>query len=116
VSEGRHYSGLDIPDHDTRTEFAAPTLSWTPVISPASLVFLRGREFPEWRGDALISSLSGQSIVRVEVDGETAREAERFGMDRRIRAVREGIDGALWVLEDGSGRTGGRLLRLTARN
>lgn len=114
VSEGRHYSGLDIPDHDTRPEFEAPALSWSPVISPASLIFYSGGEFPEWRGDALIASLSGEAVVRVAIDGETATEVERFGMERRIRAVREGLDGALWVLEDGSGRSGGRLLRLTA--
>lgn len=113
VSEGRHYSGEDIPDHDQRPEFKAPVTSWTPVISPAGFVIYQGDEFPEWRGSGLIGGLSSQALIRVAFDGETAREAERFDMGQRIRAVAEGPDGALWLLEDG--RTGGpgRLLKLT---
>jgi len=48
--------------------------------------------------------------VRIEFDGESAREAERFAMGKRIRAVRQGPDGAIWLLED---EKGGRLLKLT---
>lgn len=112
VSNGDHYSGAGIPDHDTRPEFAAPVISWTPVISPAGLVFYDGSEFPEWRGSAFIGGLSSESLVRVEFDGTDAREAERFDMNERIREVEQGPDGALWLLEDGSG---GRLLELTKR-
>ncbi len=114
VSEGNHYSGLSIPSHVTRPDFAAPAVSWTPVISPSSLVFYDGDEFPEWRGSAFIGGLSSQSLVRVVFDGERAREAERFAMGQRIRAVRQGPDGAIWVLEDGRRGTAGRLLKLTA--
>lgn len=114
VSNGDHYDGRDIPDHATRPEFAAPAAFWNPVISPSSLLFYSGSEFPEWRGNAFIGGLSSQSLVRIEFDGDTAREAERFNMGRRIRAVEQGPDGALWLLEDG--RRGGRgmLLRLGA--
>ena len=115
VSNGRHYSGLPIPDHDTRPEFEAPAITWTPVISPSSLIFYNGSEFPEWQNDAFIGGLTAMSLVRVEIDGDIAREAERFRMGRRIRSVVQGPDGALWILEDGSGKSGGRLLRLTAR-
>ena len=114
VSNGDHYSGLRIPDHDTRPEFAAPVLWWTPVISPSSLMFYDGSEFPDWRGNAFIGGLSSRLLVRVEFDGETAREAERFRMDRRIRAVAQGPHGAIWVLEDQRIVGGGRLLRLSA--
>ena len=110
VSNGRHYSFLPIPDHDTRPEFAAPKAWWTPVISPGGLMFYSGALFAEWRGDALIPGLSSRALVRVEIDGDSAREAERFDMGERIRAVQEGPDGAIWLLEDGPG---GRLLRLT---
>lgn len=109
VSNGDHYGGGNIPDHDTRPEFAAPAAWWTPVISPSSMIFYDGTLFPAWRGNALIGGLSSQSLVRVEIDGTTAREVERFDMDKRIRAVTEGPDGAVWLLEDGRG---GRLLRL----
>jgi glucose/arabinose dehydrogenase len=114
VSNGDHYDGRDIPDHSTRPEFAAPAVFWNPVISPSTLMFYNGSEFPQWQGDAFIGGLSSQSIVRIEFDGDTAREAERFAMGARIRALEEGPDGAIWVLEDQRGRSGGRLLKLTA--
>lgn len=112
VSNGDHYDGTPIPDHDTRPEFIAPAAHWTPVISPSSLVFYRGDVFPQWTGDAFIGGLSSQSLVRVEVDGRQAREAERFGMGHRIREVEQGPEGGLWLLEDGKG---GRLLKLTPK-
>ena len=116
VSNGNHYDGRDIPDHDTRPEFAAPAVFWNPVISPSSLMFYSGSEFPDWRGDAFIGGLSSQSLVRIEFDGDSAREAQRFGMGRRIRAVEQGPDGSIWLLEGGRpGRGGnGYLLNLTA--
>jgi glucose/arabinose dehydrogenase len=108
VSNGDHYSGMPIPDHDTRPEFAAPKVWWNPVISPAGLIVYNGAMFPKWQGNALIGGLSSQSLVRVELDGVAAREAERFAMGGRIREVEQGPDGAIWLLEDG-----GRLLKLT---
>ena len=116
VSNGDHYDGTDIPDHHTRPEFAPPAVFWNPVISPSSLMFYSGSEFPEWRGDAFAGGLSSESLVRIEFDGETAREAQRFEMGRRIRAVEQGPDGAIWLLEGGRpGRGGeGYLLKLTA--
>jgi glucose/arabinose dehydrogenase len=118
VSNGDHYGGQRIPDHDTRPEFAAPAVWWTPVISPSSLMFYDGGVFPQWRGNAFIGGLSSESLVRIEFGGggadtgtaPTAREAERFDMGARIRAVEQGPDGAIWLLEDS-----GRLLRLGAR-
>lgn len=110
VSNGNHYGGGNIPDHDTRPEFAAPAVWWSPVISPSSLMFYDGDEFPQWRGNAFIGGLSSESLVRIEFAAGGAREAERFRMGERIRAVDQGPDGAIWLLEDS-----GRLLRLTAR-
>lgn len=114
VSDGGHYDGRDIPDHDTRPELAAPAVVWNPVISPSSLLIYDGDAFPQWRGDAFVGGLSSQAIVRVEIDGDSAREAERFAMGMRIRAVEQGPDGAIWVLEDGRRGGQGRLFRLTA--
>ena len=116
VSNGDHYDGTPIPDHDTRPDFAAPAVWWNPVISPSSLVIYSGDEFPQWQGNAFIGGLSSMALVRVEFDGDSAREAQRFEMGRRIRAVEQGPDGALWLLEDGrEGRGGkGTLIKLTA--
>ncbi|MEN4904982.1 PQQ-dependent sugar dehydrogenase [Luteimonas sp. TWI1437] len=112
VSNGNHYDGRPIPDHDTRPEFEKPAITWTPVISPSSLMVYSGNLFPAWTGNAFIGGLSGQTLVRVEIDGDSAREAERFAMRARIRGLEQGPDGALWVIEDGED---GRLIRLTPR-
>jgi glucose/arabinose dehydrogenase len=116
VSNGDHYDGRDIPDHYTHPEFSPPAVFWNPVISPSSLMFYSGSEFPDWQGDAFIGGLSSQSLVRIEFDGDSAREAQRFDMGRRIRAVEQGPDGSIWLLEDGRpGRGGnGYLLKLSA--
>ncbi|HEX7081663.1 MAG TPA: PQQ-dependent sugar dehydrogenase [Gammaproteobacteria bacterium] len=75
-----------------------------------------GEEFPDWHGNAFIGGLSSQALVRVEIEGESAREAERFDVGRGIRAVEQGRDGAIWILEHGERGSGGRPLQLTARN
>lgn len=110
VSNGDHYDGRPIPDHATQPQFHAPAISWTPVISPSDMLFYTGDKFPQWRGNALISGLSSQSLVRVQFDGDTASEAERFDMGERIRSVAQGPGGDVYLLEDGPK---GRLLRLT---
>lgn len=110
VSNGDHYNGRPIPDHSTRPEFRAPYVTWTPVISPAGFVIYSGELFPDWKGDGFIGGLSSTALIRVALGPDSAREIERFEMDRRIREVEQGPDGALWLLED---RDGGRLLKLT---
>ena len=111
VSNGNHYDGRDIPDHPTRPEFNAPEITWNGV-SPAGMMIYTGRLFPQWRGNAFLGGLSGKTLIRVEMSGNTAREAERWDMGQRIREVEQGPDGAIYVLEDERGGTGGRLLRL----
>jgi glucose/arabinose dehydrogenase len=110
VSNGDHYDGKDIPDHPTRPEFEAPKAWWTPVISPGDMIHYSGSAFPQWKGDALIAGLSSKALIRVDVDGDKAREAERWDMGQRIREVEQGPDGSVYLLEDGPG---GRLLKLT---
>ena len=113
VSNGDHYDGRVIPDHATRPEFAAPEVSWNPVISPAGFVIYSGDQFPQWKGNGFIGGLSSKSLVRIEFDGSTAREAARYDMGERIREVEQGPDGSLWLLEDEDDGSGGRLLKLS---
>jgi glucose/arabinose dehydrogenase len=114
VSNGDHYSGLNIPDHPTRPEFRAPLITWNPVISPAGFIIYSGAMFPDWAGDGFIGGLSSKALIRVEFGDGTAREAQRFDMGQRIREVEQGPDGAIWLLEDERSGAGGRLLKLTA--
>lgn len=110
VSNGRHYSGIDISDHDTRDDFREPSVWWASVISPSSFIIYTADLFDDWTNNGFITGLSSEALIRIEFDGEGAREVERYDMGERIRAVAQGPNGALWLLEDGSS---GRLLRLT---
>ncbi len=104
VSNGRNYSGTPIPDHDTRPEFAAPKVTWTPVISPSSMsLYTAGthNDFPAWQGDFLVGGLSSKALVVVDVNNDTASERYRYDMGERIRSVLT-VDGKVWVLEDES--------------
>lgn len=111
VSNGDHYDGREIPDHDTRPEFAAPATYWVPAISPAGFEIYEGGLFPGWTGDGFIGGLSSMALVHVTLNADgTAAEAGRYEWGKRVREVEEGPDGALYVLED---EGGARLLRLT---
>lgn len=112
VSNGRNYNGTDIPDHDTRPEFAAPTITWTPVISPSSMsMYTAGKhnDFPAWQGNVLISGLSSKALIIVGLeDSNAAAEHYRYDMGERIRNVLN-VDGQVFLLEDGGE---GELLQL----
>jgi aldose sugar dehydrogenase len=113
VSDGDHYDGKPIPDHDTRPEFEKPKVVWTPVISPAGLMIYSGKLWPRWKGDLFIGGLSTKALIRVDVDGTTAQKGDEWPMGERIREPEEGPDGAIWLLEDGRRDGQGRLLKLT---
>jgi len=110
VSNGDHYDGRDIPNHAPGDSFEAPQVFWNPAISPGGLAYYGAGLFPQWRNSLFITGLSGRSLDRIALDGENATQADHWDMGERIRAVRTGPDGALWLLEDG---TSGRMLRLT---
>ena len=113
VSNGKHYDGRAIPDHSTRPEFAKPALSWNPVIAPGDILHYTGDMFGAWKGEFIIAAMKPAAIVRVAIDGDNAREVARYPMPFRVRAIEQGPDGAIWVLEDGKEAGAGRLLRLT---
>ena len=107
ASNGSNYGGGDIPDHKAGDGFEPPKTWWNPSISPGGLLIYSGTKFPGWQGDALIPALSGEALIRVDIDGETATKADQWAMGARIRAVDEGPDGSVYLLEDE-----GRLVRL----
>ena len=110
VSEGKNYNGVPIPPHSSRSDIEAPKLSWTPSVSPTSLLIYSGKLFPEWKGNGFIGALSGEALIRVTFSGDKAQKADHWTLGHRIRWVGEGPDGAIYLLEDGGEA---RLLRLT---
>jgi glucose/arabinose dehydrogenase len=115
VSDGDHYDGRPIPRNSTRPDLSAPAISWNPVIAPGDFIFYRGDRFRGWKGQAIISGMSPNVLVRVAIEGEKAREVARHPMPHRLRDIEEREDGSIWVLEDGRESGAGRLLRLTPR-
>lgn len=109
VSMGVHYGGGDIPDHAPGDGFRAPAAWWDPSISPGNLLVYTGDLFAGWSGSALLGGLSGQNLVRVELDGERVEVVDEWDLGERVREVEQGPDGAIWLLEDGPE---GRLLEL----
>jgi glucose/arabinose dehydrogenase len=112
ITWGINYNGQPIGDSLT----AAPGLEqpvhyWVPSIATSGLAIYDGEAFPAWRGSAFVGGLAGTHLARVSLDGTTAGGVEVLLADRgeRIRDVRQGPDGFLYVLVD-SGRAA--LLRL----
>ncbi|WAT18785.1 PQQ-dependent sugar dehydrogenase [Aurantiacibacter sp. MUD11] len=111
-SNGDNYSGVDIPDHTADDGFSKPAISWNPVIAPGSMIFYTGSMFADWQGNALVANLGTMSISRIAANASanTASEEARYEFPKRLRAIAQAPDGALWVIEDGAD---GRLMRLT---
>jgi glucose/arabinose dehydrogenase len=110
ASYGSHYGGVPIRDNHRARGFEEPKLWWNPSVSPGSLLIYSGDLFPQWKGDALLGALSGEALIRVDIDGDNARKADHWPMGARIRAVDQGPRGEIYLLEDD-----GRLLRLEPR-
>lgn len=109
VTYGREYYGPKIGT--TEMEGMQPPLKqWTPSIAPSGMAFYQGAAFPQWQGDLFVGALAGQHLARVRFDGLQEVEEEKLleGM-ARIRDVRVGPDGFLYLLTDAAD---GALLRL----
>jgi glucose/arabinose dehydrogenase len=112
IGYGVQYGGPPIHATRERTDMEQPVQHWTPSIGPSGLVIYRGDRFPEWKGSAFVGGLSGLSVARVpllKVEGEDQigrleRPPLMLGYGR-VRDVREGPDGYLYVALDG--RQGG---------
>ena len=109
VSFGRFYSGGRVNEHPTREGLEAPLLVWLPAIAASGMAVYTGDKFPEWKGNVFIGSLrmggipgTGhlQRIVFNEKTEEIRRELMLTELRRRIREVREGPDGLLYLLTD----------------
>jgi glucose/arabinose dehydrogenase len=114
ASYGSHYEGAAIPDDHKGQGFEEPKVWWNPSISPGGLLIYNGDLFPQWKGDAIIPALSGQALIRVDLDGDKARKADQWSMGKRIRAAEQGPRGEVYLLIDED--SGGGLVRLEPSN
>jgi glucose/arabinose dehydrogenase len=111
IGYGIDYSGAKIHDGTQKAGMEQPLWHWVPSIAPSGMAFYTGDLFPAWRGNLFVGALAAQLLVRLELDGQKVVKEERLLRDRneRIRDVRQGPDGALWLATDSSS---GRILRL----
>jgi glucose/arabinose dehydrogenase len=116
VSQGDHYSGVTIPNHEEIPIYYSPIADWVPAISPAGFIIYKGEKFADWTGNGFIGSLSAQALVRVNFFTNDSRptldakEAARYEWGSRVREIEQSAGGDIYVLEDGSS---GRLLKLS---
>ncbi|HEX2278289.1 MAG TPA: PQQ-dependent sugar dehydrogenase [Candidatus Tectomicrobia bacterium] len=111
ISYGVHYSGAKIGEGTAKPGLEQPIYYWDPVIAPSGMTFYTGEAFPDWQGSILIGSLRPGLLVRLTLeDGRVAREERYLGdLGARVRDVRQGPDGLLYLLTDSRD---GRLLRV----
>ena len=111
ITHGIDYSGARISPFTEYEGMEQPIVDWTPSIAPAGMTLYRGDVFPEWQGDIFAGALAARHVRRVKMEsGEPAGEEELFGeLGKRIRDVRTGPDGYLYLVTDGEG---GSVLRV----
>jgi glucose/arabinose dehydrogenase len=111
ITYGRDYSGFKIGEGTAKAGMEQPVYYWDPSIAPSGMAFYTGKLFPEWQGSLFVGALRGQALHRLVLDGDTVVGEEVLLRDlgERIRDVRAGPDGAVWLLTDS---TQGRVLRL----
>jgi aldose sugar dehydrogenase len=111
IGYGIDYSGAKIHESTHKPGMEQPVKYWVPSIAPSGMTFYTGDLFAAWRGSLFLGALVSRDLVRLQLDGDKAVKEERLlqQLRERIRDVRQGPDGALWLATDDSS---GRILRL----
>jgi glucose/arabinose dehydrogenase len=111
ISYGRNYDFTKIGVGTHKDGMEQPLYYWDPSIAPSGAAFYTGDLFPEWKGNLFVGALAGQALHRLVLDGEKVVGEEKLLADlgERIRDVRSGPDGAIWLLTD---NPQGRVLRV----
>ncbi len=115
VTFGEEYSGRPVEGALTdRPGFEPPVYYWDPVIAPSGAQFYTGAAFPAWQGSLFLGSLKESRLVRLVIKGERVTGEEHLLADRgqRVRDVRQGPDGALYVVTD---QSQGELWKITPK-
>jgi glucose/arabinose dehydrogenase len=112
ISHGVNYDGTPVGSGKSAMPgMEQPIKTWVPSIAPSGMAFYTGDLFPAWKGSLLVGALAGQMLVRLSLDGETVTGEERLlqGLRERIRDVRVGPDGAIYLVTDNNA---GRVLKI----
>ena len=111
ISYGVNYDGSKIGVGTKKDGMEQPIFYWDPSIAPSGMAFYTGDKFPAWRGSLFVGALAGQHLNRLEISGDRVAKEERLlsGLRSRIRDVRQGPDGFLYLLTD---QEEGRILRV----
>jgi aldose sugar dehydrogenase len=112
IGYGIDYSGAKIHDSTAKDGMEQPIKYWVPSIAPSGMTFYTAKLFPKWTGSLFSGALAGKMLVRLQLNGNTVTSEERLlrNLNERIRDVRQGPDGALWLLTDNAA---GRILRVS---
>ncbi|WJG10175.1 PQQ-dependent sugar dehydrogenase [Aliiglaciecola sp. LCG003] len=112
ITYGRDYSGASISPFTTYPGMEQPLVDWTPSIAPSAMVVYNGQEFPQMRGDLLVTTLKAKELRWVKMSGNKAVEQQSLLTDLgyRLRDIKVHPDGSIYLLTDG-----GKILRLTAK-
>lgn len=118
ITYGIDYTGLRISPYTSHEGMEQPLEYWDPSFGPSGMTVYRGRLFPAWDGDIFMTSLIFNHVVRVEMDGRVSGSQQiLFGeIGERLRDIRTGLDGALYILSEGTGEEDGRIWRVRATN
>jgi len=109
---------LRISPYTSHEGMEQPLEYWDPSFGPSGMTVYRGRAFPDWDGDIFMTSLVFNHVIRVDMDGRVSG-AQQILFDEigeRLRDIRTGPDGALYILSEGTGAGDGRVWRVRATN
>lgn len=110
ITFGRDYSGARIGEGTAKDGLEQPVFYWDPSIAPSGAAFYDAPQFPSWRGSLFVGGLADMSLVRLKMAGDTVTGEERLPLGKRVRDVRQGPDGALWLAIDADD---GEILRIS---
>src|SRR6195952_4039117 len=112
IGFGVDYGGAKIQERTAKHGMEQPVKYWVPSIAPSGMTFYTAKLFPKWSGSLFTGALAGKMLVRLSLSGDAVTGEERLlqNLNERIRDVRQGPDGALWLLTDSSA---GRILRVS---
>ena len=111
ITYGRDYNGRSIGEGTAKEGMEQPVYYWDPVIAPSGMIFYTGDKFPEWRGNIFVGGLASKVLTRLAIENGRVVTEERYlrDLNERIRDVRQGPDGYIYLITDNSN---GRILRV----